>query len=141
MFTFTVLFASVICIFFSFYYPTLSLLRMFQSYNDNLFCGWTSSCFFIGQNIITNKVFCSQKQGSTKNINANLSGNIYGATYFFLARFARSVFKTLINNNLVQVYKILNDIDIVDKDKLFKMSVYGSTRGHSKKNIQRKTPS
>ena len=24
-------------------------------------------------------------------------------------------------------------IDIVDKDKLFKMSVYGSTRGHSKK--------
>ena len=30
-----------------FYYPTLSLLCMFQSYNDNLFCGWTSSCFFI----------------------------------------------------------------------------------------------
>ena len=33
----------------------------------------------------------------------------------------------------MQVYKILNDIDIVDKDKLFKMSVYGSTRGHPKK--------
>ena len=26
-------------------YPTLSLLCMFQSYNDNLFCGWTSYCF------------------------------------------------------------------------------------------------
>ena len=34
-----------ICIFFSFYLPTLSLLCMFQSYNDNLFYGWTSSCF------------------------------------------------------------------------------------------------
>ena len=34
-----------ICIFFSFYYPTLSLLCMFQSYNDNLFYEWTSSCF------------------------------------------------------------------------------------------------
>ena len=32
-----------ICIFFLFYYPTLSLLCMFQSYNDNIFCGWTSS--------------------------------------------------------------------------------------------------
>ena len=32
------------CIFFLFYHPTLSLLCMFQSYN--LFCGWTSSCFF-----------------------------------------------------------------------------------------------
>ena len=50
----TVLFAYVICIFFLFYtyYPTLSLLCMFQSYNDNLFCGWTSSCFFVGLNII-----------------------------------------------------------------------------------------
>ena len=25
-------------------------------------------------------VFCNQKQGSTKNVNANLSGNLYGAT-------------------------------------------------------------
>ena len=49
---FTVLFAYVICMFFLFYYPTLSLLCMFQSYNDNLFCAWTSFCFFIGQNII-----------------------------------------------------------------------------------------
>ena len=36
-------------------------------------------------------------------------------------------------SDLVQVYKILNDIDIVDKDKLFKMLVYGSIRGHSNK--------
>ena len=35
--------------------------------------------------------------------------------------------------DLVQVYKILNDIDKVDKDKLFTMSNYGSTRGHPKK--------
>ena len=28
-------------------------------------------------------VFCNQKQGSTKNVTANLSGNLYGATYFF----------------------------------------------------------
>ena len=25
-------------------------------------------------------VFCNQKQGSTKSVNANLSGNLYGAT-------------------------------------------------------------
>ena len=39
-------------------------------------------------------VFCNQKQGSTKNVNTNLSGNLYGATYFFsslasLARYLR----------------------------------------------------
>ena len=74
---------------------------MFQSYKDNLFCGWTSSCFFIGQNNYS--VFCNQKQGSTKNVNANLPGNLYGATYFFFfARFTRSVFKTLINNKMSQ---------------------------------------
>ena len=28
-------------------------------------------------------VFCNQNQGSTKNVNANLSGNLYGDTYFF----------------------------------------------------------
>ena len=32
--------------------PHFVLLCMFQSYNDNLFCGWTSSCFFIGQSIV-----------------------------------------------------------------------------------------
>ena len=33
-----------------------------------------------------------------KNVNANLTGSLYGATLhnFFLARFARSVFKTFI---------------------------------------------
>ena len=85
------------CTFVLFYYPTLSLLSTFQSYNDNLFCGWTSSCFFY-MTEHNYSVFCNQKQGSTKNVNANLSGNLYGAnvTYFFLAHFARSVFKTLI---------------------------------------------
>ena len=34
---------------------------------------------------------------------------------------------------MVQVYKILNAIDIVDKDKLFTLSEYTSTRGHPKK--------
>ena len=48
-------------------------------------------------------VFCNQKQGSTKSVNANLSGNLYDMAlhiFFFLARFARSVFKTLINNKM-----------------------------------------
>ena len=30
-----------------------------------------------------NSVFCNQKQDSTKNVNANLSDNLNGATYFF----------------------------------------------------------
>ena len=44
-------------------------------------------------------VFCNQKQGSTRDVNANLSGNFYMALHFiwhyilFLARFARSVFQ------------------------------------------------
>ena len=32
---------------------------------------------------------------------------------------------------MVQVYKILNDIDIVEKDKLFTGAQYTATRGHS----------
>ena len=36
-------------------------------------------------------------------------------------------------SDLVQAYKILKDIDIVDNDKLFKMSVYSYTRGQHKK--------
>ena len=36
-------------------------------------------------------------------------------------------------SDLVQVYKILNDIDIVDKDKVFKMSVYGLQEDIQKK--------
>ena len=35
--------------------------------------------------------------------------------------------------NMIQVYKILNNIDKVDKDSLFKMSTYQATRGHSQK--------
>ena len=32
--------------------------------------------------------------------------------------------------NMVQVYKIMNEIDKLDKDKLFTMSQYAGTRGH-----------
>ena len=32
--------------------------------------------------------------------------------------------------DMVKVYKIMNDIDKVDKDKLFTMSQYAETRGH-----------
>ena len=31
----------------------------------------------------------------------------------------------------IQVYNILNDIDIVEKDKLFTRAQYTATRGHS----------
>ena len=99
MFTVTVLFAYVICIFFLFYYPTLSLLCMFQSYSDKSFL-WMDIILLFHRTEHNYSDFCNQKQGSTKNVNANLSGNLYGTTYFFLARFARSVFKTLINNKL-----------------------------------------
>ena len=68
-----------ICIFFLFCYPTLSLLCMFQSYNDNLFCGRTSLCFFYMTEHNYGD-FCNQKQASTKNVNANLTGSLYGAT-------------------------------------------------------------
>ena len=33
--------------------------------------------------------------------------------------------------DMIQVYKILNDIDIVEKDKLFTRAHYTATRGHS----------
>ena len=33
------------------YYPFCPYYVRSQSYNDNIFCGWTSSCFFIGRNI------------------------------------------------------------------------------------------
>ncbi|XP_069134233.1 uncharacterized protein B0403.1-like [Argopecten irradians] len=39
--------------------------------------------------------------------------------------------------DIVQVYKIINDIDIMDKDKLFTMSPVTVTRGHSKKIMKR----
>ncbi|MCG8047037.1 MAG: reverse transcriptase domain-containing protein [Candidatus Thiodiazotropha endolucinida] len=35
--------------------------------------------------------------------------------------------------DLIQVYKIIHNIDIVEKDKLFKPTQYGATRGHSYK--------
>ena len=94
-----------ICIFFLFYNPTLSLLCMFQSYNENPFCAWMAIIllFYMTEHIYS--VFCIQNQGSTKNVYANLSGNLYGATYFFLARFARLVFKTLIKCTIRHKHK------------------------------------
>ena len=35
-----------------------------------------------------------------------------------------------IRAGVTQVYKILNDIDMVDKDKLFELATYRQTRGH-----------
>ena len=35
--------------------------------------------------------------------------------------------------DIIQVYKILNDIDKVDKNKLFSVITYNRTRGHPKK--------
>ena len=36
-------------------------------------------------------------------------------------------------SDLIQVYKILNGIDKVEKDKLFTMATYQATRGHPMK--------
>ena len=41
--------------------------------------------------------------------------------------------------NVFQVYKILHDIDKVDENKLFTLSEYTSTRGHSLKLIKRRS--
>ena len=99
------LFAYVICIFFLLYYPTLSLLCMFQSYNDNLFCGWTSSCFFIGQNIIIVS-FASRNKAALRTLMKSIWQFILRYIYiFFLARFARFVFKTLINNKMYRTIR------------------------------------
>ena len=40
--------------------------------------------------------------------------------------------------DMVQVYKILHNIDKVDKDKLFQMATYSTTRGHSLKLFKRR---
>ena len=40
--------------------------------------------------------------------------------------------------DMIQVYKILHDIDNVDKNKLFTMSTYTATRGHSLKLFKKK---
>ncbi len=38
-----------------------------------------------------------------------------------------------LRNDMIQVYKIMHGVDNVDKDKLFSMSTYQTTRGHSLK--------
>ena len=78
----------------------LIMYSMFQSYDDNLLCGWTSSCFFIGQNIIIVS-FAIRIKAALKTL-MQIYLAIYMAlhVFFFLARFARSVFKTLINNKM-----------------------------------------
>ena len=40
-------------------------------------------------------------------------------------------------SDLIQVYKILNDIDKVNKDKLFTLSAFGATRGHPKRYLKK----
>ena len=39
---------------------------------------------------------------------------------------------------MVQVYKIMNDIDLVDKNKMFTMSEHTGTRGHPLKIYKRR---
>ncbi|XP_069109330.1 uncharacterized protein B0403.1-like [Argopecten irradians] len=39
--------------------------------------------------------------------------------------------------DMIQVYKIINNIDILDRDNLFTQNPYVSTRGHSKKLYKR----
>ena len=41
--------------------------------------------------------------------------------------------------DMIQVYKILHDIDNVDKNKLFTMSTYTATRGHSLKLFKKRS--
>ena len=41
--------------------------------------------------------------------------------------------------DMVESYKILHDIDKVDKSKLFTLSLYTSTRGHSLKLFKRRS--
>ena len=50
-----------------------------------------------------------------------------------ISRKIKKAWFTITRIQKVQVYKILNDIDKVDKDKLFTTSNYGSTCGHTKK--------
>ena len=69
-----------ICIFFSFYYPTLSLFKYVCSNPIMIIFDIFSMdghhlAFYMTEHNYS--VFCNQKQGST---NANLSGNLYGAT-------------------------------------------------------------
>lgn len=41
--------------------------------------------------------------------------------------------------DMVQVYKILNDIDLIDKNRLFTLATYTATRGHSFKLLKKRT--
>ena len=41
--------------------------------------------------------------------------------------------------DLIQVFKILNNIDLVDKEKLFTIAEYRQTRGHPYKLLQRRS--
>ena len=41
-------------------------------------------------------------------------------------------------HDMMEVYKILNKIDLVNKDKLFKMATYQATRGHLQKVFKKK---
>ena len=38
--------------------------------------------------------------------------------------------------DMIQVFKIMNNIDLVDKNKMFILSDYTSTRGHPPENLQ-----
>ena len=40
---------------------------------------------------------------------------------------------------MAEVYKILNNIDLVNKDKLFMMATYKATRGHPLKLFKRRS--
>ena len=101
-----ILFHCFVClcirIFYSFYYPTLSLLCLFQSYNDNLFYGWTSSCFFICQNIIIVS-FAIRNKAALRTLMQIYLAICMALHIYFLARFARSAFKTC-NNTFNKMY-------------------------------------
>ena len=42
-------------------------------------------------------------------------------------------------SDMVEVYKILNNIDIIEKDRLFTMATYSSTRGHPQKLFKKRS--
>ena len=66
-----------------------------------IFCGWTSSCFFIGQNIVIVSFAIRNKAALRTLMQIYLAIYTYMAQHiFFLARFARSVYKTSINNKM-----------------------------------------
>ena len=60
---------------FSFY--SVTPLCPYYVYNDNL---WTDITLLFYMTEHNYGDFCNQKQASTKNVNANLTGSLYGAT-------------------------------------------------------------